>query len=88
MGFILMKTVLQNIRGTVFLTRACRWRGRIIKHALVITDSYFRQLRTEGIEQPNNIKVFVDRNSGAGGTHDYIGGHPGGGKQFPEWDGV
>ena len=47
-----------------------------------------RQWRTEGIEQPNNIKVFVDRNSGAGGTHDYIGGHPGGGKQFPEWDGV
>lgn len=77
-----MKTVLQNIRGTVFLTRACRWRGRIIKHALVITDSYYRQWRTEGIEQPNNIKVFVDRNSGAGGTHDYIGGHPGGGKQF------
>lgn len=88
MGFILMKTVLQNIQGTVFLTRACRWRGRIIKHALVITDSYYRQWRTEGIEQPNNIKVFVDRNSGAGGTHDYIGGHPGGGKQFPEWDGV
>ena len=83
-----MKTVLQNIRGTVFLTRACRWRGRIIKHALVITDSYYRQWRPEGIEQPNNIKVFVDRNSGAGGTHDYIGGHPGGGKQFPEWDGV